>query len=330
MESVSVVVPAFNAEAFVGEALQSVIAQTHKPLEVIVVDDGSTDNTASIVQAISSDAPFPVTLVRQSNKGLPAARNAGIRRAKGKWIAFLDADDVWKPNHLLTFVQHPPGDETYGLLCTDAYTFSDDATTQKKPAVRARALTIGRAIGENQYDLGERIFEGTLNGNFIPPSCTIVRRSAGEKVGWFDPLVRIGEDRDFFLKLALCYRFVFYDVETVGLRIHADNLSTRPAVARGQYLLHMFRTLQSETYQKKMISAQKAACKLAYRQQIKAYLYAASRDSLKALLQAYKIANQRPFCRQALNPRHFLRFIALRALGRIGNHTARRKAKAQA
>ncbi|WP_404310705.1 glycosyltransferase family 2 protein [Neorhodopirellula lusitana] len=92
---VSVIIPAFNAERYLGEALDSVLEQAYRPIEIIVVDDGSTDGTRAITKAYPE-----VTYLAQANQGVPNARNAGLRAATADWIAFLDADDYWLPGHL--------------------------------------------------------------------------------------------------------------------------------------------------------------------------------------------------------------------------------------
>ena len=93
---VSCIIPVFNGEKYLKEALDSVLAQTYRPLEVIVVDDGSTDATANIVQ----NHPGRISYLRQENRGIAAARKAGLDAAQGEYIAFLDADDLWHPNKL--------------------------------------------------------------------------------------------------------------------------------------------------------------------------------------------------------------------------------------
>ncbi len=93
----SVVIPAYNRADTVGRAIQSALDQTHAPLEVLVVDDGSKDSTPEIIASFGE----PVRLIRQENGGAPVARNTGIRAAKGDWIAFLDSDDYWTPEHLM-------------------------------------------------------------------------------------------------------------------------------------------------------------------------------------------------------------------------------------
>ena len=100
-ESVTVIIPAYNGAAYIARAVESALAQTHKPLEVLVVDDGSTDRTAEIVAAM----PPPVRLIRKENGGPASARNLGAREAKGNWLALLDADDLWQPVKLETQIK---------------------------------------------------------------------------------------------------------------------------------------------------------------------------------------------------------------------------------
>src|ERR1700676_3231668 len=100
--TVSVVIPAYNAAEFLAEALDSVLAQTYQPLEVIVVDDGSEDETPKVVAAYAGK----VTYMRKPHGGgCGGTRNVGIRAAKGEWVAFLDADDIWKPDMLEKLVK---------------------------------------------------------------------------------------------------------------------------------------------------------------------------------------------------------------------------------
>src|SRR5262245_20179101 len=108
MSSVSVVIPCYNAGRFLKETLESILAQTRPALEVIVVDDGSTDDSAAVAGAFGP----PVRVLRQSNQGESVARNRGLDEARGDWVAFLDADDVWAPDKLerqLAAVEGSPG-----------------------------------------------------------------------------------------------------------------------------------------------------------------------------------------------------------------------------
>ena len=95
-QSVTVIIPCYNGAAYLREAIDSALDQTHPPLEVIVIDDGSTDDSAAIAESYGP----PVCVIRQENQGESVARNRGIDEAKGDWVAFLDADDLWKPTKL--------------------------------------------------------------------------------------------------------------------------------------------------------------------------------------------------------------------------------------
>jgi len=168
--TVSVVIAAYNAERWIAEAIQRVLGQDYPVLEVIVVDDGSTDATREAI------APFrePVRYVFQENAGSAAARNHGIRLARGELVAFLDADDRWLPGKLAAQV-----DPDCGWCYTDAWLV--DASTQSKK-VRLSQLA---AIPEGW------VLEALLLSNFVPFSSALVRREALDAVGGF----REGPDR---------------------------------------------------------------------------------------------------------------------------------------
>ena len=118
---VSVVMPAYNAERFVDEALESVLKQSYQRLEVIVVDDGSTDGTAARVQAYGN----PVRYLQQVNAGVGAARNRGLEAATGDYIAFLDADDLWRPEKLDVQLEIAARNPESGLIACDGVRFAE-------------------------------------------------------------------------------------------------------------------------------------------------------------------------------------------------------------
>ncbi len=170
--SISVVIPAYNSAGFIGSAIESVLSQTLPATEVIVVDDGSSDNTAEVV----SKYPAPVRLIRQANGGPAAARNHGIREAVGDWIGLLDADDAWLPTKLERQAELT-GDPKVGVI------HSWPGAT----SVPARA---------NFNDLWER--------NIVHTSSVLVRQSAVNQAGGFDEdraLISV-EDYNLWLKIA--------------------------------------------------------------------------------------------------------------------------------
>lgn len=157
--TVSVIIPAYNAADCVGRAIESALAQTYPPLEILVVDDGSKDNTAEVVARY----PAPVRLIRQANGGTGAARNRAAREARGSWLAWLDADDSWEPTKLERQVQYT-ADPMVGIIhCL--------------------------AVGNNNADsIPTKItFQQLWQKNCIGVSSVIIRRSAFEQVGGFNP-----------------------------------------------------------------------------------------------------------------------------------------------
>jgi len=190
--SVSAIVPVYNAERYVGEALDSILAQDYGPLEVIVVDDGSTDDSAAIA------AERPVRLIRRSHAGIAPTRNAGLAAAEGELIAFLDADDIWFPGSLATRVDyltaHPDVDYVLGHI--EIFADSEllipswlpaDWASRSHPGMRStflgRAATI-QAVGpfDETFELGEdgewlaRINDCGIRGEMLEAVCAGYRR----------------------------------------------------------------------------------------------------------------------------------------------------------
>lgn len=192
----SIVVPAHNAVAFIGDTLESLRRQTVAPTEIIVVDDGSTDGTADLVRA-----RFPeVKLVTQRNLGAAAARNAGIAAADGDLIGFIDADDRWLPHAVERLAERLRRSPDSVAVVYAWSTFIDAK---------------GRRIGDSMPSFIEGIVWTTLASiNFLGnASATIVRRSALEAVGCFDTTYRTHdasgcEDWDLYLRLAEQFQFV--------------------------------------------------------------------------------------------------------------------------
>jgi glycosyltransferase involved in cell wall biosynthesis len=186
-QPVSVVIPSYNHAEYVTEAVESALRQTSEKLEVIVIDDGSTDDTPIRLEPYRGRIRY----IRQENRGLPAARNVGIRHANGEWVAFLDADDLWHPQ------------KTEAQLGAIART--PDAAVVGSPETALVPDELPR--NPSLKLLGVRDF---LVSTPITASSTMVRRSCLEEVGLFDESLTSGEDRDMWLRLAA--RFAVYQV----------------------------------------------------------------------------------------------------------------------
>ncbi len=154
--SVSVVIPCYNGAPFLRETLDSVLAQTHAPLEVIVVDDGSTDASAAIAESYGP----PVRVIRQQNQGESVAQNRGIDESQGRWIAFLDSDDVWKPTKLERQIQLDVTRLGKAVLIPEALagTRFHGASQRAIPGVRARVCEVYEQwIQQNEQRLDKKV-----------------------------------------------------------------------------------------------------------------------------------------------------------------------------
>jgi len=218
---VSLVIPAYQAERFLGEALESARAQTYRPLEVLVVDDGSTDGTAAVAARFPEVACFRLG----TNRGLPAARNAGIEQTHGRLIAFLDADDVMTPERISVqarfLVEHP---RCGCVLARQEVFVEPGATVPPLTATRDRNGAPTAAV-----------------------STTMVTRSAILAVGGFDVSYRFGEDMDLLLRLeAAGVGIEVLDQVLIRRRFHGANLSYNTDAMREGLLRTVRRQIQVE------------------------------------------------------------------------------------
>jgi glycosyltransferase involved in cell wall biosynthesis len=217
---VSVVIPTYNRAELLGNTLVSVAGQGYRPLEVVVVDDGSDDETGAIIESARVDFEGAgITLCSQrleSNSGVSRARNVGLSLATGSLIAFLDSDDLWKPQFASTLVgllRRNPG--CGAVFCGNV--FIDSAE---------------RVFGINRLDLGDEA-EGVLREPFEQfirrfPFCTsavLTRRSAIDAVGFFDETLKQWEDADLWLRLAKRFAFAYTSALLLSKRSHDANIS---------------------------------------------------------------------------------------------------------
>jgi len=196
--SVSVIIPAYNASAFIERTLETVRAQTYVDYEIIVVDDGSVDDTQAVAAEYLSRHGLAGRCIRQPNKKVASARNAGMYAAKGAFIALLDSDDLWYPNKLEAvlgeFKRHPDID----LICHHENIICHGHV--------ARVLRHG--------PLSSQMYERLLyEGNILSPSATVFKKAVALSIGGFceDPNFDTAEDYDFWLRMCRVARFQFLD-----------------------------------------------------------------------------------------------------------------------
>lgn len=222
---VSVIVPAFNYGRFVGETLESLRAQTHDTWECIVVDDGSTDDTAGVVKAWSERDPR-IRYLRQPNRGQPSARNLGLRSAGGGYVQLLDADDLIEPDKLALQVEflehHPEADLVYG----DVQFFPTDHPEQR----RASLDETGRDWMPRLSGTGADIIRVAIEQNIMVINSPLVRRRVFDEVGLFDESLPRADDWDMWLRCALAGKhFAYHDPPDSAalVRVHPGSLTQR-------------------------------------------------------------------------------------------------------
>jgi glycosyltransferase involved in cell wall biosynthesis len=214
---VSVIVPAWNAGATIDATLLSVRAQTYSPLEIVVVDDGSMDGTASVVEAHAADDPR-IHLIRQTNQGVAAARNAGIAAAKGEFVAPVDADDLWHPDKIRLQVEamRMAGAKA-GLCCTGVH------------AIDAEARIVGTYVPDPGPFALASLCRVNLVGN---GSSALMPRALVVACGGYDPSLRAAgaqgcEDWQLYLRIVESHSFTVVPACLTGYRQHPGQMSGR-------------------------------------------------------------------------------------------------------
>ena len=186
---ISVIIPLYNGEKYIQHAIESIISQTLRPLELIIVNDGSTDNSLAIIETITT--PFPIKLVNQTNAGQSAARNHGARLAEGEILAFLDQDDFWYPNHLERLIVPFHNNIKLG------WTYSDvDEIDRVGNLVTLNLLSTLPTTHPKRS-----IIQLLCEDMFILPSASLVLKNAFDNVNGFDEQLSGSEDDDLFLRL---------------------------------------------------------------------------------------------------------------------------------
>jgi len=229
---ISVIIPCYNYGHLIGETINSLLRQTYTDIEVIVVNDGSKDNTSSILEGIAK-TDHRIACYNYDNAGLGTSRNRGLEKAKGQFIQFLDADDLLEKSkfeeQVKIFAAHKEVDIVYGSVryfTKDPYDPADRLLTYWGPDKEWMQKFSGR---------GKDFLPLALKGNFAHLSSPLFRRSIVEKVGLFDNDISAVADYHFLLRCAMENAFFYYHdtPETYSLvRWHPDNMSKDPKYMR--------------------------------------------------------------------------------------------------
>jgi glycosyltransferase involved in cell wall biosynthesis len=209
MATVSIIIPAYNYAHYLAEAIDSALAQTYPDIEVIVVDDGSTDDTAEVCKTFGDQIRYHY----KKNAGLSAARNTGIELAKGKYALFLDADDILLPSMVERCMEVFDSDSSdIGVAaCTRVLIDENGKVVEERPREKAVAEMI------TARDL--------LLMNRITVACALVRVAVFDSVGRFDEALTSSEDRDMWIRIASTFKLTRIPDELVRYRVHSSNMS---------------------------------------------------------------------------------------------------------
>ncbi len=198
---ISVILPTYDREVYLERSIASVLGQRHPCDELIVVDDGSTDATVSVIERLAADSPVPIRLIRQENRGAAAARNTGIRAARGQWLAFLDSDDWWLPGKL--------GLQVTAMIANPRMLISH---------TREVWFRRGRRVNQKKkHDPpGGDIFLASLSMCVVGMSTVMARRELFERYGLFDETLPWCEDYDLWLRVGCREPFLLVPEPLIG------------------------------------------------------------------------------------------------------------------
>lgn len=226
MPRVSVITAAYNHVKFIRQSVDSVQAQTFRDFEHIVIDDGSSDGTAEILQSYGAQ----ITYVRQENRGAHAAINRGIRMSSGEYIGVVDSDDAWLPNKLERQVAALDADPAPGMVYSLAYFIDSDGHRQDESWLMG-----------TPFDDPTQIFEELLQRNRIPVVTALIRRKCLDEVGFFSEKFKALSDWDLWLRFCLRYPVLFIPEMLALYRVHQTNswheLSGNGRVAKERLML---------------------------------------------------------------------------------------------
>jgi glycosyltransferase involved in cell wall biosynthesis len=212
MPLVSIIVPCFNYGKYLSECLQSIKGQTYSNYEVIIVDDGSTDNSKEVAFSFLSDARFKY--IYQENKGLEGARNTGICHSTGEFIAIVDPDDIWFPTKLDVQIEYMICHPNCGLVYSDAEIFIEGKRT-------------GRTVRNGKLFYEGWCFEEMMMNNGVVSPSVLIRKECFRNVGLFDEseIKQCSGDWEMWVRIAYKYEFGSIKKPLLYYRIHENNMS---------------------------------------------------------------------------------------------------------
>lgn len=228
---VSVVIPSYNSARFIAEAIDSALRQDYPALEILVVDDGSTDNTIEVISGYGDK----VRLLTQANQGSAAARNQGIRHANGKYIAFLDADDAWW-SHKIRYQVDALIQSGHKMAYSRFIRWYEDADGHFTHPETEFSSRPNPNVSDDKIVTGSPYAELLLDC-IVWTSTVIVEKTELEEIGLFDEFLRKGQDYDLWIRLSRRINMLGMEQPTALYRIHATSITTSIKTINYEYLI---------------------------------------------------------------------------------------------
>ncbi len=256
MATVDVIIPSFNAAKYLPAAIESVISQTFDDWQILLVDDGSTDNTAEVVVPFLDRLGPKIKYIKQENRGVSAARNNGILASTAEFLALLDADDVWLPcrlsESLKVLAERPKAGLSYGLI------------RKIDPEGRLGSTWEGNLTNAEGH-IAPHIYVRAVE---LPSPTITLRRKCIDEVGIFDESLRVTEDRDLWLRIAQRYEVAFVPMVLALYRVSPSSLTTDPKRMVQEQLKFIHKHYGADGYG---LRSRQAALALCYKQQADNY-----------------------------------------------------------
>ena len=234
MAAVTVIIPAYNSAKHLPGALESVFKQTYRDFELVVVDDGSTDDTRKVLEGYKNR----ITYLYQENGGPSKARNTAIRAAKGRYVAFLDADDLWLPHKLEQQMKLIESDPRLGLVFSDAEYFDGEpplvGSYWKQRGCYDEMISESRMI--------RNAFSKLMAINPILPSTALVKKDCFDKTGLFDEALRYVEDKEMWLRISRYYSMACVPHPLVKRRVHG--YSPKQVASVQESIIHVVKKIE--------------------------------------------------------------------------------------
>ena len=229
MPKVSVIIPSYNCAQYITDAVDCVLAQTYQDFEIVVVDDGSTDHTKDALQPYMNRIQY----IYQKNKGLPGARNTGIKASNGEWITLLDADDLWDTHKLECEMKVMEDHPDVKFAFSDARLFNNEGVLMPSVMLQPNqysSRTIKHSISHFQTDDGNVLVRNLLDelvfdGNPMMVACVIIKKEVFDHVGLFNEKFNMAEDHEMWLRICLHYDTLYLNKVLASYRVNDQGIS---------------------------------------------------------------------------------------------------------